>query len=189
MTKKIILLLCLWLPLSGCIPVAVVAGATIGGAIVYDKRSFKTISKDKQASMKATKSIQNQKDLREKARVKVTVFNGVGLIVGSVTSKEEKAEVGELVASTPNVRRVYNELVISDNKNTLPNLSDTWLSSKVRTNLLLKPGLQSANIKIITQGGTVFLMGMVSQKQASVAANAASQISGVKKVVKVFEYD
>ena len=189
MIKKLVLLVCLWLPLSGCIPVAVVAGATLGGAVVYDKRSFKTITKDKQATLKATRSIQRQQDLTGKAHVKVIVFNGVGLVVGSVTSKEEKGEVGELVAATPNIRRVYNELVIIDNSNSLPNLSDTWLSGKVRTNLLLKPGLQSANIKIITQGGTVFLMGMVSQKQATIAANAASQISGVKKVVKVFEYD
>jgi osmotically-inducible protein OsmY len=187
--KKLILLMCLWLPLSGCIPVAMVAGATIGGAIIYDKRSFKTITKDNQAAIKATKRIRNQNNLRGKAQVKVSVFNGIGLVVGSATSKQEREEIGELVATTPNIRRVYNEVVISDTINSAANLSDAWLASRVRTCLLLKPGLQSSNIKIITEGGVVYLMGMLSQKQARLAANATSQISGVKKVVKVFEYD
>jgi osmotically-inducible protein OsmY len=187
--KKLLLLACLWVPLSGCVPIAVVAGATVGGSILYDKRSFKVMSQDNHATMHATKAIRNSKSLKGKAHVKVSVFNGIGLAVGEAGSQKVRHQIGRILATTPNVRRVYNEITIAGDNSTLSRVNDAWLASKVRTNLLVEPGLNSTNIKIVSEAGTVYLMGVVSRRQATLAANAARKISGVKKVVKVFEYD
>lgn len=190
MIKKWILLLCLWLPLSGCVPVAVVAvGAAVGGVVLYDNRSLKTRSQDNQIAIKANQSIRQQSDLRGKAHVKVAVYNGIGLVTGHAVSQKEKDEIGALVASTPNVRRMYNEIQLGDGEGTLSNMNDAWLASKVRTDLLLKPGLRSVGIRIEAEAGTVYLMGLVSRQQADLAAKTASQVAGVKRVVKVFEYE
>lgn len=189
MVKKWMLLLFLWASLSGCVPVAIVVGASVGGAVLYDTRSFKTISNDNHATMKATRSIRDRDNLRGKAHVKVTVYNGIGLITGNAQSQAAKAEIGSIVATTAHVRRVYNEMNIKADNSTLTNLNDAWLASKVRTDLLLKPGLRSTSIRIEANAGTIYLMGAVSQKQAGLAATTASHVAGVKRVVKVFEYE
>lgn len=188
MVRKLAILLSLLISLSGCIPVAVIMGAAVGGAIIYDNRSFKTMSDDNHAEMKATDKIRHRKDLKGKARVKVVVFNGLGLIVGSATTMQIKDELGRIVTDIPHVKRVYNEVSIEGESTTLSGASDRWLAGKVRADLLLKPGLRSTNVKIITNNGVVYLMGVVTRKQAKLAADTAREVSGVRKVVKVFEY-
>lgn len=189
MVKKLVVLLCLCVPVSGCVPAVVVVGATVGAAAIYEKRSFKTISKDNHATMSATNTIRKDKALNGKGHVKVAVFNGIGLVVGETTDQQSKDEVGKIVASTPNIRRVYNEVSIEGSNSGLSRVNDTWLAGKVRTSLLVKPGLRSTNVKVIAESGTVYLMGLVTHSQAKLATNAARDVSGVKKVVKVFEYE
>ena len=189
MIKKYVLLLCLWMPLSGCVPAALVLGATVGGAVLYDKRSFKTISNDHRATMTSTNAIRSSKSLLGKGHVRVAVFNGIGLIVGEIASKKAKIEAGQIVAKTPSIRRVYNELQIEGVTGSLSRINDSWLASKVRTAMLVKPGLRSTNIKIVAEAGIVYLMGVVNRREALLASNMAREVTGVKKVVKVFEYD
>ena len=188
MIKKALLLLSCVVTLSACVPAALVVGATAGGAILYDKRGFKTMSNDNHAMMQATHAIRKAKLTPDKSDVTVTVYNGIGLIVGEVDSTKTKLKIGKVVAKTSHVRRVYNEVLIAGDGSTLSDVNDAWLAGKVKTHLLLKSGLKSGDIKIVVQSGRVYLMGVVSKYQASLAVEAARQISGVKKVVKVFEY-
>ncbi len=189
MIKKSVLLMGLWCLLSGCVPIAVVVGATVGGAILYDTRSYKTISNDNKAKTEAIQSIRSKQSLQGKVHVKVAIYNGIGLVIGSAKSEEDKAEIGHLVATTGHVRRVYNEIEVREKNGVAKNLNDAWLASKVRADLLLKPGMRSTSIRIEANAGTIYLMGVVNHKQADLAANTASQVVGVKRVVKLFEYD
>lgn len=189
MFKKWILLLLVWLPLTGCIPAALVIGASVGGAVLYEKRSFKQMNKDNRATVRSTTKIRRDRSLNGQAHVKVSVFNGIALIVGEAANAEIKKNIGQKVASTPSVRRVYNEIKIEGSAGTLSRVNDVWLSSKVRTAMLLKRGLRATNISIVTEAGNIYLMGLVTQKQGALAASVASNVSGVKRVVKVFEYE
>ena len=119
----------------------------------------------------------------------VKVFNGIGLVVGEAADKETKDTLGKIIASTPTVRRVYNEVQIAGNNSSLSRVNDAWLTEKVRTSLLLKSGLRSTNIKVVAESGSIYLMGIVTRREATLAASAARQVAGVNVVVKVFEYE
>lgn len=188
MIKKALLLLACVMSLTACVPAALVVGATAGGAVLYDKRGFKTMSNDNHAMIKATHAIRKAKLARDKGSVTVTVYNGIGLIVGEVESRKAKLKIGKIVAKTPHVRRVYNEVLIAGDSSTLSDVNDAWLAGKVNMHLMLKSGLKSGDIKVVVQSGRVYLMGIVSKYQAGLAVETARHISGVKKVVKVFEY-
>lgn len=189
MIKKWISLFLIWLPLTGCIPAAIVIGASVGGSVLYDKRTFKTMSSDHKATAKASRLIREKQDLRGMGRVKVSVFNRVALLVGEVRNASVKSEIGQIVAHVSGVNRLYNELRIEGTPSSLSRFNDSWLASKVRTQMLLKSGLRSSNIKIVTENGVVYLMGTLSRSQATLAAQVASQVSGTKRVVKVFELE
>lgn len=189
MKKTLALLLLISVCLSGCVIPAVVVGATAGGAIIYDKRSFKTMDEDQQAYQYATRWIDQDKLLKGRSHISIAVFNNVALLVGQAQTPEIRQRAYEIASRTKYIKRIYNEIVISGSTTALQRTSDTWITSKVRTALLLKKGLNSNNIKAITEDGVVYLMGDISRRQAKLAADAARRVQGVKKVVKVFTYD
>jgi osmotically-inducible protein OsmY len=187
MMKYFLTALALLVSLSGCIPAAVVAGATAGGAVVYDQRPVRTQIRDRNIAQVAKNRIHANPDL-SKAHIEIAAFNGVVLMVGQAPSKEISDTAYQLVSTIPYVKRVYNEVEISGTSGTLNRADDDWITTKVRTALLAEKGLNSAEIKVVTESGVVYLMGLVSPTQGDKAASVASRITGVRKVVKVFEY-
>lgn len=189
--KKWCMLLIFIPMLYGCVaavPAALVVGATAGGAVVYDERSFKRMRDDQKAATTAKYWIDRDPLLYKKSHVEVTVYDGIGLLVGQAPSAEARNKAYDILTRTQNVKRVYNAVVIAGPSATLQRTSDSVITSKVRTALLAERGLQSNNIKVVTENGIVYLLGAVSRRQADIATNAARHISGVLKVVKVFEY-
>jgi len=187
--KKLLLISILILPLYGCIATtALVVGATAGGAIVYDKRSFKTMQEDKHASRLANYWVSNDKKLKGRSHISVSVFDNVALLVGQAQTAELKERAEKIVKHIKNIKRIYNAIAVAGSTTELQRASDTWITSKVRTSLLAKRGLKSNDIKVVTEAGVVYLMGNISRDQADLATDAARHVSGVVKVVKVFEY-
>lgn len=174
--------------LSGCIPAAILAGATVGGAIVYDKRSLKTMHSDQHAANVAQYWINNDPKLKGHAHISVSVFNQVALLVGQAQTEELRQRAYKIVKKVKDVKRIYNAITIAGATSELQRTSDTWITGKVKTVLLSTPGLKSNDLKIVTENGVVYLMGSVSRQQADIATNAARRVQGVTKVVKVFEY-
>lgn len=187
--KKIIAILTLALILPGCVIPAVIAGAAAGGAIIYDKRSFKTMGEDQEAYRYATRWMEQDKMLKGRSHITIAVFNNVALLVGQAQTPAIRRRAYEIAKRTKYIKRIYNEITISGPTSTLQRTSDSWITSKVRTALLAKPGLNSNNIKAVTEDGIVYLMGNISRSQAKLAADAARRVKGVRKVVKVFTYD
>ncbi|OGO95861.1 MAG: phospholipid-binding protein [Coxiella sp. RIFCSPHIGHO2_12_FULL_44_14] len=175
--------------LSSCIPAALVAGATAGGAILYDKRGFVTMNQDQNARVYAQRALDNDDLLKDHAHVSVAVFNHIALLVGQVQTQDLRQQAEQRITRIPNIQRVYNEITVGNPLSALQRTNDTWITTKVRTMMLSKPGLRSTNLKIITENGVVYLMGNVSRKQATIAADVARRVRGVTKVVKVFEYE
>ncbi len=190
--KKLIILLIMTIPLIGCVaavPIALVAGATAGGAVIYDKRSFNTMSEDQNARSYAQRWLNSDPVLKGHSHISVAVFNNIALLVGQAQTPEIRARAYQIISRVKNIKRIYNEITIEGPTSTLQRTSDSWITTKVRTAMLTKSGLRSTNLKVITENGVVYLMGAVTRKQAALATDVARRVSGVTKVVKVFEYD
>ena len=109
------------------------------------------------------------------------------LIYGQVPSEKVKAQVSSEVKGIPEIRKIFNDLRIADPEK-VSTMSDTWITTKVKSSLAAEKGLDSKRINVTTEAGEVFLMGLVTREEGDKAALVARNISGVKKVVKIFEY-
>ena len=189
--KKLIMLIFFIIPLVGCVPAVIIAGAagaTIGGAVIYDKRSYKVMNQDHNARAYAQQRIDKDPILKGHSHISVAIFNNIALLVGQAQTPEMRDRAYQIVSKTPNVKRIYNEITIAGPTSTMQQANDSWITTKVRTAMLGKSGLHSSNLKVVTENGVVYLMGDVSRQQAALATSVARRISGVTKVVKVFEY-
>lgn len=185
--SKIAGIICVSVILSSCVPAALLVGATAGGAIVYDKRSMKTIMHDNDAKAQAEINIRDTAELQKESHISVAVFNQVMLLVGQVATNEQRDLVSQRVASVKYVSRVYNEITVQPPTSFAQRSKDSWITTKVRTAMLAKSGLGSTQIKVVTEDSVVYLMGIVSPNQADLAADVARHVDDVKRVVKVFE--
>lgn len=186
--KTVCLTLLATLPLAGCIPVALVASATAGGAVIYDKRSFKEMNVDHKIIQQAQGIINNTPALAKDCHISLASYYGIVLMIGQAPTEALRKEAYNIVSKTPGVRRIYNEVTLSAPSSSMTRATDGWITTKIRTAMLTKPGLQSTDLKVVTENGIVYLMGNVSRKQADVATSVARNIDGVQKVVRVFEY-
>jgi osmotically-inducible protein OsmY len=190
MMKKLLASLVLTLALTGCIPVIIAAvGATAGGAIIYDKRSSVVILQDQEISNKALSQLNADPELRGHARISISTFNHVVLMLGQAQSEDLRNRAEDDVRQTPGIKRLYNQVQVAPLLTVKDQSTDAWITSKVKTAMLAKPGLSSSQIKVITENKVVYLMGLVTISQASLATEVARHVSGVEKVVQVFEYD
>lgn len=190
MYKKIAFVLALIAPLSSCVPVVLVgAGAAAGTTLVEkDPRSLNTLQQDNQAKKQAQTLIYRDPDLQQKSHITVAVFNHVALMVGQVPNEELRQRAYQYVTGVKNIHQVYNQVKISGINSVLERSSDTWLTSKVKSELIATKGVPSNSIKVITENGIVYLMGLVTPRQADLAVTTARRVGGVREVVKVFQY-
>ncbi len=174
--------------LTGCYSAIFVAGATAGGSVVYDKRDFHTMIQDKNIAQNAQAKINSDKELHGNAHISVATFNGIVLLIGQARTAEQAQLAEQIVSTIPGIRRIYNEVNVSKSTRFTRRVDDTWITTKVKTAMIKTGGLHSTEIKVVTENGVVYLLGLVSRTQGNLAADAARRVAGVQKVVKVFEY-
>ncbi len=187
--KRVLSLIIVALLLQGCI---FVVGAAIGAAAatgVYDHRQMSYTLRDMKTANQIVKRIRANPDMRDNCHIEVTVFNGVVLLSGQTPTDEWRQQAGEIAKSADNVDKVYNQLTIEGPTSSLTRTSDSWITTKIRSLMLANQELKSSSIKVITENGTVYLMGIVSSSQADIAVDIARQVSGVQRVVKIFQID
>lgn len=187
MKIKLGLLLATTILLQGCIPAAFVAGAAAGGAVLYDNRSVQTMGEDRNTTFR-TQSVLGQTPELQGTHISVATFNHVLLMVGQVRSQDQSQIAYNIAVKQKNVKRVYNELEVAPNTSNSQRTKDAWITSKVVSDLVLEKGLHSSQIKVVTENNVVYLMGLITHSQSDIAARVASQVKGVTKVVKIFEY-
>lgn len=173
--------------LGGCVPAAFMAGASVG-LVAYDQRSAKTIAVDKNTALVVQKRLNDDEELYRSGHVTVAVFNGVMLLAGQTPTEELRSRAEDIARQHAKVKLVYNEISIGPPVSDKTRNYDTWITAKVRGSLVMTHGLNSSTIKVVTEDGVVFLMGTTTKQQGQIAALKAQKISGVKKVVKLFEY-
>ncbi len=181
----LILLAVLGTQLSACVPV-VAGGAAAGGLIAADRRSAGAYLEDQEIELKAGKAISD--NLKDNVHANVTSFNRHVLITGEVSSEANKAKASSLVKPIQNVNSINNQLVIGPNTTISSRTNDTYITSKVKTKFITENKFAANLVKVVTENGTVFLMGMVTHKEGDDAAEIARSVTDVKKVVKDFEY-
>jgi len=139
-----------------------------------------------------TKIIVNLKSIEPAFRqtnIDIVSHNGVVLLIGQVPSEELKSRATQISSeASGKIKRIHNELEVSESSGFLTRSNDTWIATKVRTLMLANSDVPSGQVRVITVNGAVYLMGMIDQSQGDNAANLARNVSGVTRVVKVFEY-
>ena len=174
------------LGLSGCAVAVVGAGAAAGYSVYQDRRTAGTQVEDQRIESRAGSAIDER--FGWKVHVNVTSYNRSVLITGEVPDAVTHAEVEKLVAGLPGVRSLSNELVIGPQSSLASRTGDTLITSNVRTRFLGTKSFNPGNLKVGTEAGNVFLLGMVTEVEANAATDITRTTDGVKKVVKVFEY-
>ncbi len=171
--------------LQGCFPVAAV-GVGAGVMMAQDRRTSGAYVEDEAIEAKASDRIGKQ--YKDKAHVNVTSFNRNVLISGEVPGETVKAEIGRLVSGIENVRNVSNELVVSGPSSLTSRSSDSLVTSDVKLRFMSDKRFNGEHVKVVTENGTVFLMGIVKRAEADAATEVASTTGGVQRVVRLFEY-
>ncbi|MFA5625893.1 MAG: BON domain-containing protein [Thiohalomonadaceae bacterium] len=174
--------------LQGCAPVLVGTAAVGAVAVVDDNRTTGTIIDDKAISIKSGNLIRNDEEMRGKTHINVTSFNGIVLLSGEVASANHRAKAEKLTYTVPKVRQVINEISVAPISSMASRSSDSWITSKVKSQLFAEKNVPGNQIKVFTEAQTVYLMGLVTQQQGERASEIARHTSKVKRVVKLFEY-
>jgi osmotically-inducible protein OsmY len=171
--------------LQGCFGVAVV-GMTSAAMIAADRRSPGMYVEDEAIEWRFLAA--QQEDSRG-AHVNAASYNRRVLLTGEAPTEDEKARLEKLARGVQNVREVVNELVVGGVTSTTSRGNDALITTNVKSRMLNNGGRFSVNhIKVITENGTVYLLGLVTQAEADAAVDIARNTSGVQRVVKVFEY-
>ncbi len=171
--------------LQGCVAV-VVGGAVMGTLAATDRRTFGAQTEDKAIVLKGEMAV--KRALGDAAHINVNSFNRVALLTGEVADAQARATAEREVKAIQGVLAVQNELVISGLSNLSARSSDVVITTKVKASIVDTKDLYSSAFKVVTEAGTVFLMGRVTPREGDLAARVAAGVNGVRKVVKVFEY-
>ena len=176
-------LLALAAALPACAPL-VVGGAVAGSMVAIDRRTSGTQLEDETIELKAINRI---KDLATLGNVSVTSYNRLVLITGEVPTEGDKQRVGTALERLENVKSVVNELAVGPNSSLGTKSNDSLISAKVKAALVDAKDMQANAIKVVTERNVVYLMGLVTEREATRAAEIARTVSGVAKVVRVFD--
>jgi len=171
---------------SACVPL-LVGGAIAGGAAVAtDRRSAGAQLDDEVIEDKSSIAIHER--FKGDFHVNVTSFNGIVLVTGEVPAETSKTEIGQMLRTTPKVRAVQNELVVGPVTDLQSRSNDTLITSKVKARFVEAAKFQINYVRVVTEHGVVYLMGIVRREEGDAAAEIARTTNGVQRVVKVFEY-
>jgi len=172
--------------LAGCLPV-LVAGAA-GGAVMVatDRRSAGAQVDDESIELKLITQVGN--DYGERVHVNVTSYNGVVLLTGEVPDQATWASIGGIAKNTEKVRVVNNELIVAPLADFSSRSNDTYITSMVKSRMIEANRFPPNAVKVVTERGIVYLMGIVSMEEGNAAGETAATTSGVVRVVKFFQY-
>ena len=155
--------------LQGCVAAAVVGTAAVGTKAATDPRSVGTQVDDGTLEVRVNSALSKDEQIKKEARINVTAYQGKVLLVGQSPNAELSARAKQIAMGVDGA-------------------NDTWITTKVRSQLLTSDLVKSSNVKVTTENGEVFLMGLVTEREAKAAADIASRVSGVKRVTTAFTF-
>jgi osmotically-inducible protein OsmY len=187
MFKRSLIVLGTVVLLQGC-AAAVVAGTASAVTAANDRRTIGSQIDDNNIEIKASIALSEVERLEKFANISAVSVNGIVLLVGQVANEEMRNEAQRTIEGVSGIRKIHNQIRIGSNTGITTQTHDSWLTSKVKAQLLTAKDISSNNIKVVTENAEVFLMGLVSDSESTQAVNIARNVSGVERVIKVFEY-
>ena len=175
---------CLAATLSACAPL-VLGGAAMGTLVAVDRRTSGAQLEDEGIELRAGARLRDA--MGERSHLDITSYNRQVLLTGEVSSEKDKAAAEQIVAKVENVRSVVNELGVMGASSLTQRSSDALVTGKIKASLVDDKLLQANAFKVVTERGTVYLMGLVTPQEAERATNLTRSIGGVQRVVRVFE--
>lgn len=169
--------------LAGCMNAAVT-----GAQAVYNRHSLQKGFKDQATTFSAYRALERDTTSFKDANLSVTTFNGEVLLAGEVPLEWQKEEAERVIRNLPDVTQVYNLVQVASPASSLSQMSDVWLTAKVKAKLIASNDIDVTQLKVTTENSVVYLMGILPPEQADAAVNIASNTAGVTKVVKMFSY-
>ena len=184
LTIKLFLAILISSLLSGC-GVLAVGGVVAGTSVLADRRSPAVQAIDKGIELEAGNAL--GKRYGDSAHINVTSFNQKVLLTGEVKDADIKGQAGAFVKAMKNARSVFNELVVGPNSTFTARANDSYLESKIKTQMIFTDKLPSNSMTIIAEGSSVYLMGILTQNEAAIAKKLTSNVDGVKDVYAYFD--
>lgn len=184
---EVISLLAGCLLLQSCAPL-IVGGAATGAVVANDSRTTGTFVEDEAIELKIKNAILSDASLKGIVHINATSFNTNVLLTGEAATKEALQRILAITKSTQKVSHIFNEISIAAPSALVARSSDTLLTTNVKSRLLTDKSVNGTKIKVVTEAGVVYLMGMITRQRGGNAALIASRASGVQKVVKLFQY-
>ncbi|MBL1432326.1 MAG: BON domain-containing protein [Gammaproteobacteria bacterium] len=189
--KKIITTTCvvlLTISQYACAPLIIVGAAAAVTTATIERRTPGTVIEDQTIEFKINDLLGKDEGLKETARVRGTSYNNIVLLTGETPNENLRERAASIARKVNKVSRVHNEITVGDRKSFGRGSNDTWITTKVKTAITSEKDLNPIHVKVVTEKGTVFLMGILERDEGQRAALRASKIKGVKRVVKIFEY-
>ena len=174
--------------LTACLPIFVGTATVTAIDLYMERRTLSRNIDDNALELKLRKDMHSDDVLGNKVNVSVTIINGIVLLTGEVHKDNQRKRAEELARSYIDTREVVNELELSGKTNLNSRANDSYITGKVKTKLLRADGVPSTNIKVVTERGKVYLLGLVTKEEAAAAVKATQSVNGVTHIVKVFEY-
>ena len=184
MLHKLVLVTCLTASLSACAPM-MVGGALMGSLVATDRRTSGAQLEDEGIELRAASRI--RENLGDRVHISVTSYNRQVLLTGEVPSAQDRALAEQIVAKVENVRSTVNELAVLGNTTLTQRSSDVLVTTRVRAGLVDARDLFANAFKVVTERGTTYLMGRVTQREADRATEVVRTTQGVQKVVRLLE--
>ena len=173
------------LPLLGGCAAAVIGGAATGVLVAQDRRTVGTVAEDQGIALKAGSRVGERV---QNAHINLTSFNRLILMTGEVPTTAARDDAERTARGVENVRGVYNELQVASNSALSSRTNDAYLTSKVKARFVDGGKFNAVHVRVVTENGVVFLLGMVNRAEGEAATEIARTTGGVQKVVRLFEF-
>ena len=187
-TTKILSILLITSFLPGCAAVVLSTAAT-GVMVAHDRRTTGTIVEDKSIQLKATQAIQDVVQKNQQVHVSAHSYNNRVLLVGQAPTRRMKAQIEESVRGVEKIKHLHNEIVVSASTPLKTRSVDGLITTRIKGEMAVTKEFNPTRVKVITENGVVYLMGIVKRDEEEIAVDIARNVRGVTRVVKIFEYD
>lgn len=183
--RAILFSLCLSL-LNGC-AVAVLGAGAAAAKVATDRRTVGTQLDDQTAETQISYRWSQSATLKDNARLRVDVHNGVALLTGQVPEASMTAAAEKVIKGLEHIRTVHNQIRVAPHADAATQAQDVWLATKIRTKLLADETVPGTQVKVIVESAEVFLMGRLTNAESTKAVDIARNVDGVKRVIRAFE--
>lgn len=173
--------------MSGCAVVALGTAGVVASNVAQDRRTVGTQLDDQNAENQVAYKLSQNEALKEQARLQVDVYNGVALLTGQAPSQQLVDAAQETAKLVPYIEKVHNQVRVGPPIDAAAQVNDLWLASKIKTQMLANEDVPSVQVEVIVQNGEVFLMGRVTNQEATATIELVRNVNGVKQVIRAFE--